>query len=66
MAAKGGHNDESHNHNKMGQFIVYYDGKSVFIDIGVGTYTEKTFSPKLYEIWTMQSAYYNLPTMDNI
>ena len=23
LAAKGGHNDESHNHNDIGQFIIY-------------------------------------------
>src|SRR4030095_2875125 len=27
LAAKGGHNNESHNHNDVGQFIVYLDGK---------------------------------------
>ncbi|HLU12277.1 MAG TPA: hypothetical protein VK003_21545, partial [Oceanobacillus sp.] len=26
----------------------------------------KTFSPQRYEIWTMQSAYHNLPTIDGI
>jgi len=64
LAAKGGHNDESHNHNDAGQFLVYYDGQPVLIDAGVGTYTAKTFSPQRYEIWTMQSAYHNLPTVN--
>jgi len=66
LAAKGGHNDESHNHNDVGQFIIYADGKPVLIDIGVETYIAKTFSPQRYEIWTMQSAYHNLPTINGI
>ena len=65
VAAKGGHNAESHNHNDVGNFIVYADGRPVIVDAGVETYTRKTFSPQRYEIWTMQSAYHNLlPTID--
>ena len=66
LAAKGGHNAESHNHNDVGHFIVYQDGKPSIIDIGVETYTRKTFSPQRYEIWTMQSAYHSLPTIDGV
>ena len=66
LAAKGGHNDESHNHNDIGQYIVYSDGKPLIIDVGVETYTAKTFSSRRYEIWTMQSAYHNLPTVNGI
>ncbi len=66
LAAKGGHNSESHNHNDVGEFIVYLDGKPVLVDAGVGTYTAKTFSDQRYEIWTMQSAYHNLPTVNGV
>ena len=66
VAAKGGHNNESHNHNDIGEFIVYRDGKPLLLDAGVETYSRKTFSPQRYEIWTMQSAYHNLPTIDSI
>ena len=66
VAAKGGHNAESHNHNDVGQVVVFLDGKPVLIDAGVETYTRKTFSPQRYEIWTMQSAYHNLPTIDGV
>lgn len=64
LAAKGGHNNESHNHNDVGQFIVFCDGTPMLIDVGVETYTAKTFSERRYEIWTMQSAYHNLPTVN--
>jgi hypothetical protein len=66
VAAKGGHNAESHNHNDIGNFIVYHDGLPVLIDVGVETYTAKTFSDRRYEIWTMQSAYHNLPTINGV
>ncbi|MBN1138250.1 MAG: heparinase II/III family protein [Anaerolineae bacterium] len=67
VAAKGGHNGESHNHNDVGSFLVYVDGWPLLVDAGVETYTRKTFSPQRYEIWTMQSAYHNLlPTVDGV
>lgn len=64
VAMKGGHNDESHNHNDVGSFIVYADGTPLLIDPGVGEYTSKTFSKSRYEIWTMQSGYHNLPQIN--
>lgn len=64
VAAKGGHNDESHNHNDIGNYVVYYDGQPLLIDVGRGTYTRKTFSDKRYEIWYNVSAYHNLPSVN--
>lgn len=66
VAAKGGHNAESHNHNDIGHVIVFRDGKPVIVDAGVDTYTAKTFSSKRYELWTMQSAYHTLPTVNGV
>jgi hypothetical protein len=66
LAAKGGHNAESHNHNDIGHFVIYTNGQPVIIDAGVETYTRKTFSPQRYEIWTMQSAYHSLPLINGI
>jgi hypothetical protein len=64
VAAKGGNNAESHNHNDVGHFILYSGGKPVVVDAGVETYTKKTFSPRRYDIWTMQSCHHNLPTIN--
>lgn len=64
IAAKAGHNAESHNHNDVGNFIIYHDALPVIVDAGVGTYTAKTFSKDRYDIWNMQSAYHNLPTIN--
>lgn len=67
LAAQGGHNDESHNHNDVGNFIVYFNGKPAIIDMGKDTYNAKTFSPTLrYTLMPTQSAYHNLPTINGV
>lgn len=66
VATHGGHNNESHNHNDVGDFILYVDGKPVIIDVGRGTYTAKTFSAKRYDIWWTQSQYHNLPIINGV
>jgi hypothetical protein len=66
IAALGGHNAEAHNHNDVGSFVVFYNGEPVIVDAGVETYTAKTFSKDRYTIWTMQSAYHNLPTINGV
>ncbi|MFT3935196.1 MAG: heparinase II/III family protein [Chitinophagaceae bacterium] len=64
VAAKGGNNDESHNHNDVGSFVVYYNGLPVLIDVGSGTYTARTFSSHRYDIWFNCSDYHNLPDIN--
>ncbi len=64
VAAKGGHNGESHNHNDVGNVIVYRDGKPLLVDAGVETYSAKTFGQDRYTLWTMQSAYHTLPVFN--
>lgn len=66
FAAKGGYNDESHNHNDAGSFSLWVNNMPVIIDAGVGTYTRQTFSSERYTIWTMQSNYHNLPMINGI
>ena len=66
FAAKGGYNDESHNHNDAGTFSVWINNNPILIDAGVGTYTRQTFSGERYSIWTMQSNYHNLPMINGV
>jgi hypothetical protein len=66
LAAKAGHNAESHNHNDVGSFIVARDGRPLLIDVGVGVYTRQTFGPERYQIWTMQSSWHNVPEVDGV
>ena len=64
LGAKAGCNADSHNHNDTGSLILYKDGLPLLIDVGVESYTAKTFSDRRYEIWTMQSSWHNLPEFD--
>ncbi len=66
VACWAGHNGQSHNHNDVGSFIIYADGRPVIIDVGKPTYTRQTFSNDRYQIWAMQSAYHNLPTINGV
>ncbi len=66
LAIQGGHNGESHNHNDVGNFVLYVDERPVIIDAGVGTYTGKTFSSTRYELWNMQSQWHNCPTINGV
>ena len=66
VAAKAGTNDEMHNHNDCGNFMIYYNGNPVIIDTGVGQYTKQTFSADRYKLWFMQSGYHNLPSFGGI
>ena len=64
VGAKGGHNAESHNHNDIGHLLVSIDGRPVLVDAGVEAYAAKTFSGERYSIWTMNSGYHTLPTIN--
>ena len=66
LALKGGNNAESHNHNDLGNVIVFADGNPMFIDAGSGKYTRKTFSPERYTIWAMCSDYHNCATFNDV
>ena len=66
VATKGGHNNESHNHNDIGTFTLYVNGTPMFVDAGVGTYTKKTFSKDRYTIWSMCSDWHNLPVINGV
>ncbi|HEY5913646.1 MAG TPA: heparinase II/III family protein [Verrucomicrobiae bacterium] len=66
VAAWGGHNAQSHNHNDVGNFLVFANGQPVFVDAGAPTYTAQTFSSKRYDHWAFQSAFHNLPTINGV
>ena len=64
IAAKAGHNGESHNHNDIGSFILSAGGHPVLIDVGQPTYTRQTFSSERYQIFAMQSGWHNAPVIN--
>ncbi|MGB6693397.1 MAG: heparinase II/III family protein [Terracidiphilus sp.] len=66
VAVLASNNGRSHSHNDSGNFVIYLDGQPVAIDVGVEAYTAQTFGRDRYSIWTMQSAYHNLPTVGGV
>jgi hypothetical protein len=66
VACLAANNGRSHSHNDTGSFILFQDGEPVIVDVGVETYNAKTFSADRYKIWTMESAYHNLPTIGGV
>ncbi|HPJ20718.1 MAG TPA: heparinase II/III family protein [Clostridia bacterium] len=65
-AVKGGNNFENHNHNDIGNFIIYGAGKPFIVDVGAKEYTRKTFSSERYEIWNNNSRWHNVPEVNDL
>ena len=61
VAMKGGHNNENHNHNDIGSFLIAVNGDMQVVDAGNMVYTAKTFSDRRYELWNCRSVYHNVP-----
>lgn len=66
FAVLAANNDRTHNHNDTGSYILYLDGKPVAIDTGAEAYSAMNSSAGRYSIWTMESAYHNLPTIGGV
>lgn len=64
VSMKGGTNAESHNHNDIGNFVVYYRDKPVIIDLGRDTYTSQSFGNRRFELMNCRSAYHNVPLIN--
>lgn len=64
FAAKGGHNDELHNHNDVGSFIFAKSGRQIFSDLGSGVYTRQYFSKERYGILECSSRGHSVPIID--
>jgi hypothetical protein len=61
LAAKGGHNEEMHNQNDVGNIIVQVNGEAVIADIGRGRYTRAYFGPERYQHFVNQSLGHSCP-----
>lgn len=66
FAIKGGHNDENHNHNDIGNFIVFAEGEQLLIDVGAMTYDGSYFTNKRYAYWAVNSDYHNTPVINGV
>ncbi len=64
LGVKAGHNDEHHNHNDIGSFIVHRGSTQFLCDPGGPVYTAKTFSPQRYECAFTNSYGHSVPVID--
>ena len=66
LAAKAGHNDEPHNHNDVGSFVVFDDGRFILDDAGWAKYDSKYFveSERYSGTKATTSSGHSLPVID--
>lgn len=64
FAAKGGHNDEPHNHNDIGSFVIHVDGDTLLADLGRGEYSRQYFGPERYGFLCTGSRGHSVPIID--
>jgi len=65
VMAKMGNNDESHNHDDVGQFAVCKNGTPLFWDSGCGNYSKQYFGKERYEYVECSSRGHSVPMIDN-
>src|SRR5699024_1320451 len=66
LVAKGGHNDEPHNHLDVGAVVLAACGEAVLIDVGTGQYSATSFSTGRYATWFTQSQFHCVPEVDGV
>lgn len=65
LAIKGGNNNEPHNHNDIGSFILSYAGEIFLADLGCGEYTKDYFKDDTrYKIFNNRSLSHNVPLIN--
>ena len=65
LAAKGGHNDEAHNHNDIGSFLITAKEGSILCDLGSGEYTRQYFEPETrYDYLVNSSRGHSVPIIN--
>ncbi len=64
VAAKGGHNNEGHNHNDCGSYIVHLDGCPLISELGMPQYDKKFFGPRRYDSLAARSHGHSVPEIN--
>ena len=64
FAAKAGHNEEPHNHNDIGSFILVSDDGQILCDFGAGEYDRDYFSVRRYNYLCNSSRGHSLPIIN--
>lgn len=64
LAAKGGHNDEHHNHNDVGSLILNVNGTPFLSEIGAPEYQRGFFGPDRYQHIAARSLGHSVPLIN--
>ena len=64
FACKGGDNDEPHNHNDLGGFVLFSGGQFVIDDLGWSEYYDGYFGSRRYEFLCASSRAHSVPIID--
>lgn len=64
FAAKGGNNNESHNHNDLGSFVFGIGENLTLVEFGAGAYSADYFSDKRYTYIQTRSNWHSVPTLN--
>lgn len=64
FACKAGKNNEPHNHNDIGSFIISKNGRTTFTDPGGGEYTRQYFSSERYNLTACSSKGHSVPIIN--
>lgn len=64
FSAKGGNNDEPHNHNDLGHFILHIGGENLLADPGAGLYTKAYFGEGRYECIHNAAEGHSVPSLN--
>lgn len=64
FAVKAGNNDEPHNHNDIGEFIIATDRGQELCDLGAGRYTRDYFNEHRYEVFCNSSISHSVPIIN--
>lgn len=64
VAMKAGNNNEHHNHNDVGSYVVLTNGRDLVLDPGRTEYTAQTFSPQRYQHPILGSYGHSVPLIN--
>ena len=64
FAAKAGNNNESHNHNDIGSFLMNVQGESIITDPGRGEYTAEYFGRGRYNYFAPSALAHSIPIIN--
>jgi hypothetical protein len=64
LAAKAGHNNEHHNHNDCGSYILNINGVRLITEIGMPEYVKDFFGARRYEFLAARTLGHSLPVIN--